>query len=423
MGAPKLPSLKPSNFETTNDKTLKRTHEETSPSPKKVNTRSKKGKTTRLKKTDQPEIVKRLKQPKKPILDNSIKRQILKLSETIAKLSSELSILKSSVENINSNQRQSNGSLSTPFINYEKEFPRLSLNLHEQGKTKAPSLIEAKIMCGITAHNHDREKRENNIIIMGATEPTNCNDRDKEALNFTGNLFSFLKVDPLIIKSCKRLRAVGPYPGIIKVRLSSKEARDNTLKIARKLRATSSYKSHYNGVYINPDLTREERLVEMSAIKDMKNLNEKRTDEDKKHHFFSIRNMKVAKVMINANHKPANLVNSLPTPLMKLKLNNHTAMNINTPNSSKYQSSSKLSIKKQNLSEEQPIAMQPSIINQTNQLLPPATDQINLPSDNYNNSIAMETNTTDSEHPQESHEPLPLTKTADEPTVITTTVQ
>lgn len=141
-----------------------------------------------------------------------------------------------------------------------------------------PTMAEAKLVCGLTAHNSDRERREKNIIIMGAKVATNTQSPDVEAFTYTSKLFSHLKLDVSSIKNCKRLRAVGNHPGIIKVSLKSKEVRLSALKLSKTLQRSEIY----NDVYINADLTREERMVQKMNRADVKELNKKLSASDKK---------------------------------------------------------------------------------------------------------------------------------------------
>ena len=126
----------------------------------------------------------------------AIQHQISELTSRLTELESVLSELQTT------NTLEPKLSNNTPSVEDESNYPKLFSSLFE---TNNPSIMEAKLVCGLTAHSYDREKRENNVIIMGVSETPNCPNRDDEASKLTGKLFSFLKLSTSLIKSVKRL--------------------------------------------------------------------------------------------------------------------------------------------------------------------------------------------------------------------------
>lgn len=280
-------------------KVKKRIYGDITPSPSKVKTTAKKSsaipkntdkktsavasKKGRKSKTDNP--VKRLGPTKatKPstmliadITTNLLQNQISTMAKKIDNLSMEVSALKKTIETINETKRD-------PVSNIDQDYPSLFSSRLDPNKSSPPTLTEAKLMCRLTAHNHDRENRVKYIVIMGAPE-AHCIDIGTEAIDYVNKLFSHLKLQPSNIINCKRLRANGDYPGIIKVKLANKSARDEALRATKLLRSSERYKK----VFINADLTREERMVEKIMLKDMKQYNECRTEEEKKIFHYGI---------------------------------------------------------------------------------------------------------------------------------------
>ena len=227
----------------------------------------------------------------------AIQHQISELTSRLTGLETVLSELQTSLI-----PKQPND--STPQVLFSSLFAQ---------QNASPTLEEATFVSKVSVRLQDSVKREKNIIIMGAKENNNTQNQDKDTTDYVSKLFKFLKLNNLIIKGCKRLRGVGSYPGIIKVFLNSSEDRQAVLKSTKSLRTSHDYKD----VYINPDLTPEERIFEKSLILDMKNSNKARSEDECSIFHWAIRNRKVVKILSkDPSNKPQ------PSALMALKFDN-----------------------------------------------------------------------------------------------------
>ena len=182
-------------------------------------------------------------------------------------------------------------------------------NLFNPSNSKPPSKIESRIISSISAYQQDTTSREKNLVIMGAAEAPNEPTPDDAAHKFVSSLFKKLHVNPDNITSCKRLKPISPHPyGIIKVNLKSKEACITAIRASNQLKGSSEYK----GVFINPDLTYEQRVAERDMIKDRNLLNSHRSEEEKLKFHYGIRSGRIRKI----NTKPVSLTpNTVSKPI------------------------------------------------------------------------------------------------------------
>ena len=188
-------------------------------------------------------------------------------------------------------------------------IPSLFTKLFDPSQKNPPSTIERQIISGISAHQLDTASREKNIVIMGAKDDANVTMPDEAAHKFVSKLLTTLKIKTDNIISCKRLKAISPHPfGIIKVSLKSKDVSMSVLKATKLLRAHREY----DGVFVNPDLTYDQRANEKDMIKQRNLLNSKRSEEEKSRFHFGIRNGRVTQIFDKIDN------------LMALKITNQT---------------------------------------------------------------------------------------------------
>lgn len=142
----------------------------------------------------------------------------------------------------------------------------------------------------------ERSEREKNIVIFGVETTNDSNaDKLKEDEEKVSAIFEKIGTGDLQRNKVKRLRSQkGPGPLIIE--LNSIQDRNEVLKNAKKLRndATSS------GIYISPDMTLAERVIQKDLKRKCRVENDKIRDKNKGFH-FGIRSNRIVKITDNRN--------------------------------------------------------------------------------------------------------------------------
>ena len=151
-------------------------------------------------------------------------------------------------------------------------------------------------------------KKENNVIIFGLTE-----DVQKTSDDMVTSLLNDINLK-LKISNSKRLKSTnGSTTGPIIIELNNADDKLQILKANKKIRQLEKYKS----VYINPDLTKEERISEMKLREERNQLNKnlkysstnskyglyKFNDTIEEKFYWGIRNCHLCRIKISSERK------------------------------------------------------------------------------------------------------------------------
>ena len=142
-----------------------------------------------------------------------------------------------------------------------------TINNGSQPKPKEQHLI----LNAVTKEKNEQRKRERNLIIFGTksskTEPAEIIEENKKIVNDILSEIGKSEVVPVYVK---RLRAKnGENSGPIIVEFKEIYDRNSVLKSAKVLRTIEGYKK----IYINPDLTESERIMDHELRTERNKLN------------------------------------------------------------------------------------------------------------------------------------------------------
>ena len=201
-----------------------------------------------------------------------------KFIELEAKYRDEIESLKEEIKKLKASNLVSTNSTQAPWskilFDSNRKQPEAVVNIISAAK------IELK----------ENEKRSKNVIIFGLAKSAETDD-----LNLVKDLINNIdsRTD---IKSFFRFKQPGDTNKIppILVECKSEIDRFNLLKSARNLDKSGKYKN----VYLNPDMTLLEREYSSKLAKDRKELNDKRSDSEKKSFYWGVRNNVNVKVPI-----------------------------------------------------------------------------------------------------------------------------
>ena len=171
--------------------------------------------------------------------DSKLRLVTCKLEEKIQKLENKLSLFGEQRDTLATSGHRRLADLSDEVAELKTSICSISQQMAESRMSNVQQQIIDEIS--------DRERRACNIIVVGlATEEANHHSqqrRVKEMLVSIG------------VANSGDLQMIRLRPNLLLVKLESKQTRDLVLKMSRKLRTSSSYKS----VYVNPDLTPTQR--------------------------------------------------------------------------------------------------------------------------------------------------------------------
>ena len=220
---------------------------------------------------------------------------ISELANQITKFTERLAKLEKSATTIGSNT-------SRPLFS----------SLFNSSKPSPPTENERNILNAVLIEQKDQTRRDKSLLIMGVemTEDLNEETRIKKDKEKVYEIFNKIQIDCDKIDSIYRFpkKTSSPYPAIIKIQLKDKTDRLDILKASRILKTSDSA---YSKVYINPDLTINQRQAEIELIKKRNELNQSKntsSSTDKNTYYWGIRSGVLKKISIS--QAPSNQVNS-----------------------------------------------------------------------------------------------------------------
>lgn len=159
-----------------------------------------------------------------------------------------------------------------------------------------------KLIQMVRKEQNESIKKENRVVVFGLTQSnsTNKEEDEKHNSNVVNQLLKDLKINTNKMNSFFRLKhkndkseeTVKKSTPII-IEFINKEEKMNTLKQAKNLRSMDGY----DGVYINNDLTQNEREILREQIKLRNELNTQDNTKDTKcKYYYGIRNFEVRKI-------------------------------------------------------------------------------------------------------------------------------
>lgn len=223
-------------------------------------------------------------------LDDMEKKEIENLSE-MQKLQTKISELTTRLDDIRINNTTMESEPDASI--QEKGNPPLTSNkflLSDLFKSKGKnSNYDIAIIEKVSRETKAKENKASNIIISGIEESKNDNKLDIEEDDKLAivDLLKELGIAPSanLVKKSYRISKTRKEnkPALLKIELKDKEAANNILARAKKLKEIERYK----GVFINRDLTKNEIEVERAGRKECLERNEK-LDKGQGRHKYGI---------------------------------------------------------------------------------------------------------------------------------------
>jgi hypothetical protein len=178
----------------------------------------------------------------------------------------------------------------------KRDTPKTSLGTYAD-KLKFNKEDAVEIVKIAKQEQNESLRKENRIIIFGLTKSVSSdqNEIDKHNDDVVTKLFSDLKIDKSKIKSKYRLKQknIEDKASPMIIELINKEEKVNMLKRSKLLRDLEGY----DGVYINNDLTINERELLKQQIIKRNNLNENENTKDTNcTYYYGIRDFEVKKL-------------------------------------------------------------------------------------------------------------------------------
>jgi hypothetical protein len=142
-------------------------------------------------------------------------------------------------------------------ISFGSFGPSMNINVEADKDT---TNTKQKFMNEVVKEQSERNKRKNNIVIVGAKESTKSDAQGKfnDDKAYVDRVFGAIGEDSVKPKSVRRLISKSAMPGVIVVELDNIEERNGVLKAAQKLHKNKDF----NKVYVNADLTYNERVLD-----------------------------------------------------------------------------------------------------------------------------------------------------------------
>jgi hypothetical protein len=181
----------------------------------------------------------------------------------------------------------------------DSEEPMIATKVTYADKVKS----QASLIQMVKQEQNESIKKENRVIVFGLPNSKDTEKKDIDDFNqkLVDKLLNDLKVDKKKVAQFFRLKSKPTGDDKSKednstplvIQMKNKDEKLNVLKIAKNLRTIDGY----DKVYINNDLTSNERNLMKQLIKERDELNEKEnTKDDKCNHFYGIRNFEIKKI-------------------------------------------------------------------------------------------------------------------------------
>ena len=212
-------------------------------------------------------------------METSILAKDLTINNLVEKVNS-LTDKVTQLESLIANQKSNSGTLdvekqqgSSTIPNWVTVASRAVARVEEKNVTRPTHQIE--VINSVTNEQVERERRKKNVVVFGV--PVSGNKTQEKQENddkgFIERTFRALKIDVKKIKFIRRFRSnpTNNRPPPILIQLSSENDRQIVLSAAKDLRKLSEYKD----VFINPDLTEAQRILNKQLREDRKKLNQK----------------------------------------------------------------------------------------------------------------------------------------------------
>ena len=179
--------------------------------------------------------------------------------EMIEKTSVE--VLNDRINSLENNIELSNNNNNFPPLNWCTVATK-AVKYNKTQVTKLPEQ-QIEIINTIASEQLDRAKRKNRVLVFGLTCPDNLNEEEKIKFDKEKiiEIFKEIKVDEKAIQHTNRFKISEKNNGRtppIQIILKQDINRNSILAAAKKLNFTNGFK----GIYINPDLTESERLLD-----------------------------------------------------------------------------------------------------------------------------------------------------------------
>ena len=211
---------------------------------------------------------------------------ISELSAQITKITDRLAKLETSTTSISSNP-------SKPLFS----------SLFNSSKPAPPTENERNILNAVLIEQKDQMRRDKSLLIMGVeiSEDSSEETKTNKVKEKVYDIFSKIQIDHNKIDSIYRFpkKTSSPYPAIIKIQLKDKIDRLEILKASKILKTSGQA---YSKVYINPDLTINQRQAEIELIKQRNELNQTKNNSsntDKNTFYWGIRSGILKKISVS----------------------------------------------------------------------------------------------------------------------------
>ncbi|CAF1050199.1 unnamed protein product [Brachionus calyciflorus] len=149
---------------------------------------------------------------------------------------------------------------------------------------RTPQQIE--VLNSVVSEQRERERRKRNVIVFGVpmSSKTTPEGQDADDKGFIERAFRAIKADVKKIKNIRRFKAnpSSNRPAPILIQLYGDGDRSVILKAAKELRKLTEYCE----VYINPDMTEAERILDKKRREDRYNLNQQERNNSSNTRYF-----------------------------------------------------------------------------------------------------------------------------------------
>ncbi|CAF0916009.1 unnamed protein product [Brachionus calyciflorus] len=155
-----------------------------------------------------------------------------------------------------------------------------------EGKKVDRPQEQIEVLNSVVCEQKERERRKKYIIVFGVPMSSKTTQEGQVAddKGFIERAFKAIKID---VKKIKNIRRFKPNPNLnrpppILIQLNGDSDRPFILRAAKELRKFSEY----SGIYINPDLTEAERILDRKRREDRFNLNQQERSRSTSTRYF-----------------------------------------------------------------------------------------------------------------------------------------